>query len=180
MAPLQSQATSEAIHVTASEPEEPVVPPFHPLADARAGEWARYASADGSEIEYRILDVDGDKIKIQVSVYAEGTLLGMPAVREEPRTLDPLERQAHRVQAQRSASPQIITVANRAWEATCYQDRWTDEEVTYARSTWVSNSAPVFGTLRMEHVGDGRTEAGLELISFGWDKPKPGVSPAAR
>ena len=58
--------------------------------------------------------------------------------------------------------------AGRSWGAVLYEDRWTDEGVSYVRRTWVHPEVPVSGTLRLELYGDNVLEARLELAAFGF------------
>ena len=53
------------------------------------------------------------------------------------------------------------------WDAWLYEDRWIDEGIHYVRRSWVSETAPVFGLLRMELHGDEALEAQMELTDFG-------------
>lgn len=147
-----------------TQPVEP--PPFHPLTDAKVGEWAVYQALESQRVRYEILEVGSSRVKTLVSVSMDGRPLGMPANREDLRDTDPLkwERPAG---ARRQLSRTTITAAGRDWNAILYDDRWTDEGVAYIRKTWVSIDAPVFGIIRMELVGDNSVEARLELVEGG-------------
>lgn len=152
---------------TSTAPAE--VPPFTPLRDARVGEFARYAALDDMQIHYRVVGLDSLGATIETRVFQSGKPLGLPAQRLEKRDVDPLRREARRVQATRRMSSVTIDVAGRSWKAMLYEDRWVDEEIPYLRRTWVSMDAPVMGILRMELEGDGQLEARLELIERGVD-----------
>jgi hypothetical protein len=156
---------------TATAPAAPDVPEFHPLRDARAGEWAMYQALEGRAIRYEVVEV-GHKIKTRITVFADGKRVGEPAVREDPPDFDPLRRDAECPGVSRTIAPRTIRTAGREWEALLHEDRWVDEdEVHYVRRTWVSAQAPVFGIVRMElygstepaETGDGELEARLEL-----------------
>lgn len=143
------------------------VPAFTPLADAAPGEWVRYAAPDECVLEYRVLSVERSKVTTQIQLYQWGHPLGQPATRVDVTDRDPLAERARRVQATRSARQITVEAAGRTWNATCYEDRWIDEEIPYVRRTWVSEKVPVLGTIRMELHGDGVLEANLELVAFG-------------
>jgi hypothetical protein len=96
-----------------------------------------------------------------------GRTVGEPATREDDPKADPLARQAERREAIRSARTEEVEAAGRQWQATLYEDRWTDEEIQYVRRTWVSPRAPYHGILRMELYGDGQLEAKLTLTDYG-------------
>ncbi len=143
------------------------VPVFLPLADAAAGEWAEYTALSGRRLRYDIIRAGTETVSTQVTIEAEGSLLGLAAVREDRRDADPLAGPGAKRSCVRFATPARIEAAGRTWEAILYEDRWTDEEVGYVRRTWVSQEAPVFGLLRMELDGDGEREAELVLAACG-------------
>jgi len=143
------------------------IAPFLPLADAVEGEWALYAAMDSRAVRYEITRVTTTTVMTRVTVRDHGKPLGLPAVRQDPRALDPVARQADAVTADRRPIDAIIEAAGRPWNATLYEDRWTDEEIRYLRRTWVSPQVPVFGMIRMELYGDDVMEAKLELIAAG-------------
>jgi hypothetical protein len=153
----------------ASAPAEPSagVADFLPLKDATAGQWCRYDALDGRRVEYRIVAVEHSIVRIQTTVIEQGKPVGLPAVREERRDLDPIARQADRVDAARSETSESIRAAGRTWRTSLYEDRWMDEKIGYVRRTWVSPDAPVFGIVRMELRGDDQMEARLELTAAG-------------
>ncbi len=148
----------------ATQPAES--PPFHPLADATLGEWAVYQALESQRLRYEIREVGLSRVKTLVSVTMDGRPMGMPANREDRRDSDPLTWQRP-AGATRQLSRTTITAAGRDWDATLYDDRWTDEGVSYIRKTWVSDTAPVFGIIRMELTGDNSVEARLELVEAG-------------
>jgi len=147
--------------------QPPGVAAFQPLRDAAVGEWARYAAMASRTIRYDVDEVTATTVKTRITVRDHGTPLGLPAIREDPRDLDPVARQARSVEADRRRTSATIEAAGRQWRATLYEDRWTDEEIPYLRRTWVSPEVPVFGTIRMELYGNGTLEARLELVAAG-------------
>ena len=148
----------------ATQPAES--PPFQPLTDAKVGEWAVYQALESQVLRYEIREVGLSRVKTLVSVTMDGRPIGMPANREDLRDADPLKWE-RRAGATRQISRTTITAAGRNWNATLYDDRWTDEGVGYVRKTWVSDAAPVFGIIRMELIGDNSVEARLELVEAG-------------
>jgi len=143
------------------------VPSFHPLADARVGESAEYAALEGRSLGYEIVRADEARVGVRVAVTQQGRLLGLPAIREEPRDFDPWAKLAATAKAVRHAEPAVTQAAGRTWQSTLYEDKWVSEEVQYVRRIWVSAEAPVFGTIRMELYGNGELEARQELTAFG-------------
>ena len=139
---------------------------FTPLRDAVVGEQARYVAMDNRILEYRVTEVTTSDVTTRVVVLDQGKPLGQPATRVDGRDTDLLAAEAGRVKAQRRASSETIQATGRTWEATCYQDRWIDEGVSYVRRTWVSPAVPVFGIIRMELHGADRLEARLELVDL--------------
>ncbi len=139
---------------------------FQPLADAKVGEWAVYEALHSQTLQYRITEVGMTRVKTEVRATLDGRLLGMPAEREDLRTADPLAWETP-AEGRRQTSRTTIRAAGRDWDAVLYEDQWTDEEVKYVRRTWVSPTAPVFGIIRMELIGDDAVEARLELTEAG-------------
>jgi len=122
----------------------------------------RIRDARGAAAEIRDPRSDGHQ---RINSHYRAT--GRPAKREDDPQEDPLARQAQRRQAVRSAKTDWCEAAGRQWQATLYEDRWTDEEIQYVRRTWVSPRVPYHGILRMELYGDGQLEARLMLIDYG-------------
>jgi len=164
------QADSVDTSARTSTPRSPAaadVPAWRPLADAAPGEWAEYETLAGQRLKYEILEVTGISVSTRITVRQAGRTMGEPAKREDDPQEDPLARQAQRRQAVRSAKTDWCEAAGRQWQATLYEDRWTDEEIQYVRRTWVSPRVPYHGILRMELYGDGQLEARLMLIDYG-------------
>ncbi len=109
------------------------------------------------------------RVKTEVTVTLDGRALGMPAVREDLRTAEPLAWETP-ADGRRQTSRTTIHAAGRDWEALLYEDRWTDEGIRYVRRTWVGNDAPTFGIIRTELTGDGTLEARMELVEMGVGK----------
>lgn len=143
-------------------------PAFEPFTEVTEGEWAAYAALDGREARYDVMKAGPGVVNVRLALREGGLPLGLPAIREELRDLDPLVRQAAAMRPRRSARPATIEAAGQTWDAILYEDRWIDEEVAYVRRTWVSSKVPVYGIVRMELTGDGRVEARLELRAFGF------------
>ena len=161
---------------TATHPDQTDnVPAFEPLADAQVGEWVHLAGMDSRELRYEIVRVGAATVTTRVTVLQNGKPLGLPANREDMRNWDPLASVARGDKAVRSVSKDTIEVAGRQWDAMVYEDRWTEEKVSYTRRTWIHPESPVFGTLRMELFGDSVLEAKLELTGYG----RPGQPPTA-
>ena len=144
------------------------VPPFEPLADARVGEWVRLVGLNGRELRYEVVQAEAATVATRVTVHENGKLLGLPTTREDMRAWDPLAALARSTQAARTATRSVVQLAGRSWNAVLYEDRWTDEGVSYVRRTWVHPEVPVLGTLRLELYGDNALEARLELAAFGF------------
>lgn len=138
-----------------------------PLADATAGEWAEYETLDGRILRYDVLDTSPLAVKTRLVLRESGRAVGEPATREDDPAEDRLAREARRRQAVRSMHSATVRVAGRQWEATLYEDRWTDEDVQYIRRTWVYPQVPYLGVLRMELHGDDQLEARLILRNYG-------------
>ncbi|NLX23690.1 MAG: hypothetical protein GXY55_18710 [Phycisphaerae bacterium] len=152
------------------EPQERAgyeVPSFEPLADAKAGEWARFVALESYEILYEVMHAGMVSVDVQVTVLMNGRPLGLPAGREELRDYDPVATFTRGRRAERASHAAVIEAAGRSWDVTVYEEQWTDEGVRYLRRTWVSPAAPVFGMVRMEQYGDNDLEARLELTGFG-------------
>jgi hypothetical protein len=145
------------------------VPPFEPLADARVGEWVRLVGLNGRELQYEVVQAEAATVATCVTVHENGKPLGLPTTREDMRAWDPLAALARSTQAARTAAKSVVQVAGRSWDAVLYEDRWTDEGVSYVRRTWVHPEVPVSGTLRLELYGDNVLEARLELAAFGFE-----------
>jgi hypothetical protein len=171
--PVETHALVAAAAIAADEPSSltpeaaAYVPAWLPLADATPGEWVEYETFDGWTLKYEVLKVSTLAVTARVTVRQAGRTWGEPAIREDDPTLDPLAREAQKRQAVRQAEAVTIQAAGRSWEATLYQDRWTDEDVRYVRRTWVSSEVPYLGTLRMELHGDDQLEARLVLRDYG-------------
>lgn len=143
--------------------QEALWPAFQPLADARVGERAVYRALDSQVLSYEIRKVGLSRVETEVSATLDGRPLGMPAVREDLRTADPLAWETP-AGGQRRTTRTRIRAAGRDWDAVLYEDQWTDEGIAYVRKTWVSAQAPVFGIVLMELTGDKMLEVRLELI----------------
>lgn len=141
-------------------------PPYTPLRDAKAGEVAAYRDLAGQTVRYRIASVGDLTVKTEIAVFdAAGRPVGHAVTREDRRDLDPLRRQASRMPTGRTAMATTVEVGGRRYDATLYEERWSDEGVAYVRRSWVSPEVPVFGLLRMELVGDTTVEARLEYVA---------------
>jgi len=143
------------------------VPTFEPLADAEVGEWVRLRAMESREIRYEVVRAGAATVTTRVAIFENGKPLGLPSMREDMRNWDPLAASARSTKAVRSANRATIETAGRSWDALLYEDRWTEEGVSYVRRTWVHPEAPVLGTLRMELKGGTAVESRLELIAFG-------------
>lgn len=167
------QAATRSAPAAASQPGKPQaapLEPFLPLVDATEGEWARYAAMDSRTIRYEITRAGTATVETQVIVHDHGKPLGLPAIREDPRDLDPVAPPAQAARADRRQTDAIIEAAGRKWNATLYEDHWIDEEIRYVRRTWVHPQVPVFGMIRMELYGDRVLEARLQLLAAGADR----------
>lgn len=165
-APVATQPSSES-PPPASEPAGGAVPAFEPLVDAVVGEWARLTAMEGREVLYEVTDVRAATVTMRVTTFQQGKPLGSPALREDFRNVDPVAVAVAAVKATRTTGRVGVELAGRTWDATFFEDQWTDEGVQYVRRTWVSPEAPVFGILKMELYGDGTPEAALELTAGG-------------
>lgn len=153
---------------TAPADSQPVAqaPPFHPLEHAQLGQWARYRAMEKMEIVYRIKAVRGREVEVQIEAYRDGSAMGIPTRRTEPRDRDPLAARGALTNAQRSCRPDTITLAGKKWDALCYEDRWSDEGIAYHRRTWVSAEVPVYGIILIEKTGNGIPESRIELMAW--------------
>jgi hypothetical protein len=163
---LNSPETMPATMPAVGTTQPASIQPFQPLTDARVGEWAVYQALDSQTLHYRVKEAGMTRVKTEVRVTLDGRLLGMPAEREDLRTSDPLAWKPP-ADGRRQISRTTNRSAGRDWDAILYEDRWTDEGVSYVRRTWVSAAAPVFGIIRMELTGDGTIQARLELTEAG-------------
>jgi len=143
------------------------VPGFEPLSDAVAREWSRLAAMGRREVLYEVTDVRAATVTMRVTVFEGGKPLGLPVLREDFRSVDPVAVAVAAVKARRGWGQVAVELGGRTWDAVFYEDRWADEGVDYVRRTWVSSEAPVFGVLKMELYGDGQLESALELTAGG-------------
>jgi hypothetical protein len=146
--------------------QESSLPPFRPLEDAKVGEWAVYQGLDSQRMRYEVREVGLSRVKTEVTVTFDGRPLGMPAIREDLRTAEPLAWETP-ADGRRQTSRTTIRAAGRVWDAILYEDQWTDEGIRYVRRTWVGGEAPIFGVIRMELMGDETVEARMELVEMG-------------
>jgi len=146
------------------------IEPFLPLAHAVQGQWVEYAACDSRTLRYEIVKTGASTVTTRVIVHHHGKPLGQPALRQDPRQLDPLARAATAVGAARRQTRTTIEAAGRRWPVILNEDRWIDEQVRYLRRTWVSDQVPLFGTVRMELYGDDTLEAQFELVALGADR----------
>ncbi len=173
--PTSPPSTAPNTPITSSQKQAEVppaissesVPTFEPLADAAVGEWVRFQATGSRELRYEVVRVGAATVTTRVVVLENGKPLGLPSLREDMRNWDPLAASARSTKATRSATRAPIEAAGRSWDAWVYEDRWTEEGVSYVRRTWVHPDAPVLGTLRMELTGGSAVESSLELIAFG-------------
>ncbi|MBN1490038.1 MAG: hypothetical protein JXA69_08985 [Phycisphaerae bacterium] len=144
-----------------------VHPATSPLADAKVGEWAHYAAKDGGVVAYRILRVEPELVHVETQMLVDGQPLGLPVVRAEPLSCDPIRIDAERVGADVAWENATVEAAGRTWPCRLATTTWTDEDVHYIRRTWYSDAAPMYGTVKMELLADGKSAASLVLIGYG-------------
>ncbi|HRY69426.1 MAG TPA: hypothetical protein P5304_15550 [Phycisphaerae bacterium] len=132
-----------------------------------AREWSRLAAMGRREVLYEVTDVRAATVTMRVTVFEGGKPLGLPVLREDFRSVDPVAVAVAAVKARRGWGQVAVELGGRTWDAVFYEDRWADEGVDYVRRTWVSSEAPVFGVLKMELYGDGQLESALELTAGG-------------
>ena len=140
------------------------VPPFQSLQQATVGQRVQYACLREQTIQYAITEATETFVTVETRVYDHQWLVGLPSLRKEPRSLDPLERQASHHRCTRHGEPALVQAAGRQFRAMLYEDTWSDEAVQYTRRTWVSPEVPIYGIVRMELLGDGQIEARMELL----------------
>ncbi len=159
----------EVVATTGPKPaaQPPASSGFRPLSDARVGEWAEYTAHQQRTIRYEVLAAAPSAIRVRLTVTQDHKALGLPATREEDPGDDPFVLRGPQAGGQRTTRRQALQAAGRTWEATCHEDRWTEEGVAYVERTWISNQAPVYGLLKMIKTGDGTVEASMELRAFG-------------
>ena len=153
-------------------PPEAVSPPnslspCRPETELRPGDWAMLAAQEGRQLRYEIVEVAPDAITTRVEVFLEGRPQGRATLRRDPCASDLIPPPTSNASAERQVTKADCEAAGRRWRCFRYEDRWTDEDVTYVRYTWVSDEAPLFGIVRMELHGDDTREAELELIDWG-------------
>ena len=152
-------------------PSESVSPnslsPCRPETELRPGDWAMLAAQEGRQLRYEIVEVAPDAITTRVEVFLEGRPQGRATLRRDPCASDLIPPPTSNASAERQVTEADCEAAGRRWRCFRYEDRWTDEDVTYVRYTWVSDEAPLFGIVRMELHGDDTREAELELIDWG-------------
>lgn len=147
--------------------QSPPASTFRPLGDAQVGEWCEYAAHQQRTVRYEVIALDVAAVQVLISVTQDGKPLGLPAIREENPAADPFVPKGPKAGGQRTTRRESVQVAGRAWQATCHEDRWTEEGVAYVEKTWISDQAPVYGLLKMIKTGDGTVEASMELRAFG-------------
>ncbi len=121
----------------------------------------------------RVVDAGPDEVTIKVEMIVNGRPLALPARRVERRDLNRPRAHARRVGAELTAVEERVTVAGRAWAARRLDTAWTDEEIEYHRTTWLAETAPAYGILRMRQTAAGRPVASMELIAFGAEDREP-------
>jgi len=169
----QARAATATTAVTAAATQAAVEldAPWQPLLRAKPGDWVEYQSRENLRLRYEVQKVTPSHVTTRVTVHQAGRDWGTPAFREDPIQIDFLEQTAMRNKAERTRTSATIEAASRHWECWLYEDRWTDEEVSYIRRSWVSSQVPYSGLVRMELQGDGQLEARLELVAYGTSAP---------
>ena len=104
-----------------------------------------------------------------VSIAIVGLLVALllPAVRKVRRDLNRPRRHAQRVGAKLTVRREQIEAAGRVWDARRLDADWTDEQITYRRTTWIAADAPIYGIVKMIQTADGEPVAAMELVDHG-------------
>jgi hypothetical protein len=142
-------------------------PDFRPLADAKAGEWCRFGLRDEQVEELRVKGIEGDAVAIEVRMFRAGQPLGLPAVRVERASFNPLRQHESRLTIAVTTEPATVEAAGYSWPCRLVTETWIDEEVPTVRKTWICEAAPVFGIVRSERYDEGKRVAFMELLDFG-------------
>ena len=166
-----AQTTTEITATATTQAAAELDAPWQPLLRAKPGDWVEYQSLENLRLRYEVQKVTSSQVTTQVTVHQAGRDWGTPAFREDPIQIDFLEQTAMRNKAERTRTSATIEAASRHWECWLYEDRWSDEEVSYIRRSWVSSQVPYSGLIRMELHGDDQLEARLELVAYGMSAP---------